>query len=121
MPKVGGRAARRPRLGPRGVLAFRLGIGAIFDLTGATVYRDMRGVLPPAPPDEAGSDPFRAAMGTILASHHDALVSASDDTGANDETGASDDPDARDGVTAPDDAEVRDDAARDKIGVALPG
>jgi hypothetical protein len=76
-------------------------------------------VLPPAPPDEAGSDPFRAAMGTILASHHDALVSASDDPGARDEVSA------RDGIGARDDAArddtARDDTARDKIGVAFPG
>jgi len=40
---------RFPRLTPRGVLSFVMGIAAIFDLTGATVYRTMREVLPPAP------------------------------------------------------------------------
>jgi hypothetical protein len=70
------------RLGPRGVLAFAMGIAAIFDLTGATVYRTMRGVLPPAPlTGDDGSDPFRAAMGTIISAHHDALVDAGDESG----------------------------------------
>jgi hypothetical protein len=74
---------RKPRLGPRGVLAFAMGIAAIFDVTGATVYRTMRGVLPPAPPrDDDGSDPFRAAMHAIVSSHHDAMVAAGDESGA---------------------------------------
>jgi hypothetical protein len=74
---------KKPRLGPRGVLAFVMGIAAIFDLTGVTVYRTMRGVLPPAPPrDDDGSDPFRAAMHAIVSSHHDAMVTASDESGA---------------------------------------
>jgi hypothetical protein len=73
---------RLPRLGPRGVLAFVMGIAAIFDLTGATVYRTMRGVLPPAPAPEDGSDPFRAALLTIMSSHHDAMVAAGDENGA---------------------------------------
>ncbi|HUZ24540.1 MAG TPA: hypothetical protein VMV07_12340 [Streptosporangiaceae bacterium] len=69
-------------MGPRGVLAVTMGIAAIFDLTGATVYRTMRGVLPPAPPaQDDGSDPFRAAMGTILSAHHDAMVDAHDESG----------------------------------------
>jgi hypothetical protein len=59
-----------------------MGIAAIFDLTGSTVYRTMRTVLPPAPPPQDDSnDPFRAAMGTIISSHHEALVSAPDESG----------------------------------------
>ncbi len=69
---------RIPRLGPRGVLAFVMGIAAIFDLTGTTVYRTMREVLPPAPPQEDGNDPFRAAMRTIMTSYHDAMIAADD-------------------------------------------
>ncbi len=38
---------RSPRWA-RGVLAFTMGIASVFDLTGTTVYRTMRGVLPPA-------------------------------------------------------------------------
>jgi hypothetical protein len=74
---------RKPRLGPRGVLAFAMGIAAIFDVTGATVYRTMRGVLPPAPArDDDGTDPFRAAMHAIVSSHRDAMVAAGDESGA---------------------------------------
>jgi hypothetical protein len=69
---------RIPRLTPRAVLAFVMGIAAIFDLTGATVYRTMREVLPPAPAPEDGSDPFRAAMRTIMTSYHDAMEAADD-------------------------------------------
>ena len=59
-----------------------MGIAAIFDVTGATVYRTMRGVLPPAPArEDDGSDPFRAAMDAIISSHHDALVAAGDESG----------------------------------------
>jgi hypothetical protein len=73
---------RKPRLGSRGVLAFSMGIAAIFDVTGAMVYRTMRGVLPPAPArDDDDSDPFRAAMDAIVSSHHDAMVAASDESG----------------------------------------
>jgi len=64
------------------VLAFAMGIAAIFDLTGTTVYRTMRGVMPPAPArEDDGSDPFRAALGTILSAHHDAMVTSSDESG----------------------------------------
>jgi hypothetical protein len=72
---------RMPRLSPRGVLAFVMGIAAIFDLTGATVYRTMRGALPPAPPRDEDTDPFRAAMQTIISSHHDAMETATDESG----------------------------------------
>jgi hypothetical protein len=43
----------------------------------------MRGVLPPAPPPEDdGSDPFRAAMQAIMSSHHDAMATVTDENGA---------------------------------------
>jgi hypothetical protein len=67
---------------PRRVLAFTMGIAAVFDLTGTTVYRTMRGVLPPAPPAaEDSSDPFQAAMTTILSAHRDAIAGARDESG----------------------------------------
>jgi hypothetical protein len=60
---------------PRRVLAFRMGIAAVLDLTGTTVYQTMREVLPPAPqPADSQTDPFRAAMGTILSAHRDAMT-----------------------------------------------
>ena len=69
-------------MSPRRVLAFTMGIAAVFDLTGATVYRTMRDVLPPAPdPEDDENDPFRAAMGTIMSAHHDAMVDAHDESG----------------------------------------
>jgi hypothetical protein len=81
-PRRGARRLGALRLRPRGVLAVTMWIAAIFDLTGATVYRMMRGVLPPAPPaEDDGSDPFRAAMGTIISAHHDAMVDAHDESG----------------------------------------
>jgi hypothetical protein len=43
-----------------------MGIAAIFDLTGATLYRTMRPVLPPSPRRD-GHDPFTAALSTIMA------------------------------------------------------
>jgi hypothetical protein len=41
-----------------------MGITAIFDLAGMTVYQRMRPVLPPSSPPE--DDPFAAAMATIM-------------------------------------------------------
>jgi hypothetical protein len=69
-------------MSPRRVLAFTMGIAAVFDLTGATVYRTMRDVLPPSPrAEDDGDDPFRAAMSTIMSAHHDAMVDAHDESG----------------------------------------
>jgi hypothetical protein len=69
---------------PRRVLAFTMGIAAIFDVTGTTVYRSMLPVLPPTPRAADGmgdADPFRAAMSTILSAHRDAMVTAHDESG----------------------------------------
>jgi hypothetical protein len=49
-----------------------MGIAAIFDLTGMTVYRTMRPVLPPSPPNTDDPDPFVSAMSTIMAAHREA-------------------------------------------------
>jgi hypothetical protein len=62
MPSVG--SARR-------VLAFRLGISAIFDVTGATVLRLVRRSLPEPPDPGSRPDPFAAAMDTIMAAHRE--------------------------------------------------
>jgi len=53
-----------------------MGIAAIFDLTGTTVYRTMRPVLPPSPPSGDSPDPFVSAMSTIMAAHHQATADA---------------------------------------------
>ena len=48
----------------RRILSAAMGITAIFDLAGMTVYERMRPVLPPSSPPE--DDPFAAAMATIM-------------------------------------------------------
>jgi hypothetical protein len=55
----------------RRVLAFRLGISAIFDVTGATVLRLVRRSLPEPPDPGSRPDPFVAAMDTIMAAHRE--------------------------------------------------
>jgi hypothetical protein len=57
-----------------------MGIAAIFDLTGATLYRTMRPVLPPSPPRD-NQDPFTAAMSTIMAAKPDAVSRAREESG----------------------------------------
>jgi hypothetical protein len=65
---------------PRRVLSFAMGIAAIFDLTGTTLYRTMRPVLPPSPPRD-DQDPYSAAMSTIMAAQPDAVRSAREESG----------------------------------------
>jgi hypothetical protein len=57
-----------------------MGIAATFDLTGTTLYRTMRPVLPPSPPRD-DQDPFSAAMSTIMAAQPDAVRSAQEESG----------------------------------------
>jgi hypothetical protein len=57
----------------RRVLVVTMGIAAIFDLTGTAIYRAFRPVLPPSPPPQAGDDPLRAAMSTIMSAHKEAM------------------------------------------------
>jgi hypothetical protein len=57
-----------------------MGIAAIFDLTGATIYRTMRPVLPPSPPRD-DQDPFSAAMSTIMTAKPEAASRAQDESG----------------------------------------
>jgi hypothetical protein len=64
----------------RRVLSFAMGIAAIFDLTGTTLYRTMRPVLPPSPP-RTSQDPFSAAMSTIMAAKPEAVSRAQDESG----------------------------------------
>jgi hypothetical protein len=58
-----------------------MGIAAIFDLTGMTVYRTMRPVLPPSPPSQDDPDPFLSAMSTIASAHREAAGRARDESG----------------------------------------
>jgi hypothetical protein len=58
-----------------------MGIAAIFDPTGMTVYQTMRPVLPPSPPKQDDPDPFVSAMSTIMAANRDAAGRAHDESG----------------------------------------
>ena len=59
-----------------------MGIASIFDLTGMTVYRTMRPVLPPSPPrPEDHEEPFVSAMSTIMTAHREAAGRARDESG----------------------------------------
>jgi hypothetical protein len=55
-----------------------MGIAAIFDLTGTTVYRRMMDMMPPAPPRDEPSDPFQAAMATIISANHEVTAREAD-------------------------------------------
>lgn len=65
----------------RRVLSFTMGIASIFDLTGATIYRIIRPSLPASPPEGTDADPFKSAMSTIMAAHHDVVMRARDESG----------------------------------------
>jgi hypothetical protein len=65
----------------RRVLSIAMGIAAIFDLTGTTVYRTMRPVLPPSPPRQGNQDPFLSAMSTLMIAHDEAIGRAHDESG----------------------------------------
>ena len=60
----------------RRVLSLRLGISAILDLTGTTIFRVVRPGLPEPPPRGSRPDPFRAAMDTIMAAHGEVVGQA---------------------------------------------
>jgi hypothetical protein len=63
----------------RRILSAAIGITAIFDLTGMTVYQRMRPVMPPSsPPSE---DPFTAAMATIMSARPQQADPARDESG----------------------------------------
>ncbi|MBO0835426.1 MAG: hypothetical protein J2P28_07895 [Actinobacteria bacterium] len=65
----------------RRVLSAALGITAIFDLAGLTVYESMRPVLPPSPPRAPDQDPFAAALATIMAARPQSAERAHDESG----------------------------------------
>ena len=65
----------------RRVLSAALGIAAIFDLTGMTVYQRMRPVLPPSEPRGADDEPFAAALSTIMAARPKSAGRVHDESG----------------------------------------
>jgi hypothetical protein len=58
-----------------------MGITALFDLTGMTIYQRMRPVLPPSPPHPDEMDPFAAAMVTIMSARPKPADPARDEGG----------------------------------------
>jgi hypothetical protein len=65
----------------RRALSFTIGVSAIFDLTGATIFRAVRPTLPQPPPPGSRPDPFRSAMDTIMAAHREVVVRGRDKSG----------------------------------------
>jgi hypothetical protein len=65
----------------RRVQSFTMGLSAIFDLTGATIFRMARSNLPEPPPAVTRSDPFQSAMDTIMAAHREVIAGTSDRSG----------------------------------------
>ena len=51
-----------------------MGISAIFDLTGATIFRMVRPSLPEPPPPGSRPDPFQSALDTIMAAHREVII-----------------------------------------------
>ncbi len=65
----------------RRVLSFTMGLSAIFDLTGAAIFRVVQPTLPEPPPVCSRPDPFRSAMDTIMAAHREVIVRTQDKSG----------------------------------------
>jgi hypothetical protein len=63
----------------RRILSAAMGITAIFDVAGMTIYQRMRPVMPPSSPPE--EDPFGAAMATILSARPQQADPARDESG----------------------------------------
>jgi hypothetical protein len=56
--------------------ALALGTTAIFDVTGAVIYRVLRAGLPPPPPPDEGGGPFQQATRELRDAHHEAITRA---------------------------------------------
>jgi len=56
----------------RRIAAFSLGTAAIFDLTGAVIYRVMRSGLPEAPPSPGAGAAFRDSAAILRDAHREA-------------------------------------------------
>jgi hypothetical protein len=64
------------------IAAFSLGTAAIFDMTGAVIYRVLRGALP-APPPESGAGVFQESAAMIREAHREAVTHARGRGGAS--------------------------------------
>lgn len=58
----------------RRFVSLALGATAVFDVTGAVIYRAVRAGLPPAPDTGAAASPFRQATQDILAARQEAIT-----------------------------------------------
>lgn len=58
------------------IAAFSLGTAAIFDLTGAVIYRALRGALPDPPAPGSAARVFQESTATIRAAHREAISHA---------------------------------------------
>jgi hypothetical protein len=67
----------------RRVLSVTTSIAAMLDVTGTTVFRVVRPILPEPPPPDSRPDPFRAAMDTIMAAHREVVGHAPDDSASD--------------------------------------
>ena len=58
-----------------------LGTTAIFDVTGAVIYRVLRAGLPPPPPPDTAGGPFQQATRELRDAHHEAITRARGENG----------------------------------------
>jgi hypothetical protein len=64
---------------PGRLISLALGSTAIFDVTGAAIYRAVREGLPPAPAAESAPNPFQQATRELLDARHEATLQARGD------------------------------------------
>jgi hypothetical protein len=62
----------------RRFVSLALGATAVFDVTGAAIYRAVRAGLPPAPDAGTAASPFRQATQDILAARQEAITRSGD-------------------------------------------
>lgn len=67
----------------RRLVALALGTTAVFDVTGTVIYRVLRSGLPPAPPPEPATEPFRQATRDLQDARREAVMRARDEDGVS--------------------------------------
>ncbi len=61
---------------PSRLVSLALGTTAIFDVTGAVIYRAVRECLPPPPAPESALSPFQEATRELLDARNEAITQA---------------------------------------------